>query len=67
MAEFRKHKSEKPLVWGYSGWYYSIKYYGITFTFIDIEDLRKTGENISARKESWGRYSNQFGINLVLI
>lgn len=55
MGRFWKHKSDKPLVWGHSGWYYSIEYYGISYTFIDIEQFRERGKEIAERREKWGR------------
>jgi hypothetical protein len=50
MTSFRKFKSDEPLVWNYSDWYYSVEYYGITRNFIDIERLRECGDEIAERK-----------------
>jgi hypothetical protein len=57
MASFWKNKSDKPLVWNYNGWYYCIEYYGITYTFIDIEKLREYRNDIANRKRRWVRSS----------
>ncbi len=47
---FWKHKSEKPLVRNYYGWYYSVEYYGITLSFIDIKQLREFRNDIAEGK-----------------
>jgi hypothetical protein len=57
MARFWKHKPEKPLVWNYHGWYYSIEYHVITHTFIDVEKLREYRNDIADRKRIGTRYS----------
>lgn len=57
MPRFWKHKSDKPIVWGYSGWYYSVEYYGITRTFIDIERLRVNAIEIGEQKRIPVSYS----------
>lgn len=58
MARFWKHKSDIPLVRDHSGWYYSIEYYGIIHTFIDIEQFRQCSYELAHRKERWGRYTS---------
>ncbi len=57
MTSFRKFKSDKPIVRNYTGWYYSVEYYGITRTFIDVERLRESRDQVAERKRSPISYS----------
>ena len=48
MSRFWKHKSDQPLVLNYYDWYYSVEFYGITYTFTDIEQLQTYKDKIIA-------------------
>ncbi len=61
MAKFWKDKRGEPIV---SCWYYSVEFYDIAYSFIDIEKIRDLRNAVAVRKlsspRSWlgdGRFS----------
>jgi len=48
MPRFWRHKSDQPLVTNYYGWYYSVEFYGITYTFTEIDQLRNYKDRVAA-------------------
>jgi hypothetical protein len=49
MPKYWKDKPGEPIV---SCWYYNVEVYGITYSFIDIEDLKDFRNLVAARKLS---------------
>ena len=58
MAKFWKDKRGEPVT---SIWYYSVEFYDITYSFIDIKYIREFRDTVAARKLSSPRSWFGFG------
>jgi hypothetical protein len=58
MGKFWKDKSGEPIT---SIWYYSIEFFDITYSFIDIKYMREFRDTVAARKFSSPRSWVGFG------